>query len=492
MPVRPAELAVFAVLFVAIATIGFLASRWRRGNLDEIEEWGLAGGRFGGFVTWFLQGGSIYTTYSFVAVPALVYGQGTLGFYALPYLVVSYLVIFLVMPRLWSQARAGGHVTAADYVQARFSSRPLSTTVAITGIASMVPYVALQVYGIEMCLHEIGFPVEASLFIAFCVLAGITYVSGLRAAALISMAKDVLIWTTVLVAVVYIPIRLGGYHHIFASVPRSKLDLSPALYGGFTTLAIGSGLALPLYPHTFTGSLSASNARVVRSNAVTLPIYTIMLGMLALLGYMGIVAGIHPDPHYGANIVVPALFQKLFPAAFAGFALAAISIGALVPASVMSIAAGNLFARNVFRPLKPDASPKQQTRASKVASLVLKFLAVGFIVLVPTTFVINFQLAGGVWIVQVLPAVFLAPALRFLDHRAVLAGLLAGLAWGTGMLAAHHFSSSLAPLGFLGINDPIYIGVPALALNTVVALGGSVLLGLRRAGALAPRLVVED
>jgi SSS family solute:Na+ symporter len=189
-------------------------------------------------------------------------------------------------------------------------------------------------------------PVEVSLALAAIVLALVTYVSGLRAAALIAIAKDVLIWTTVLIGVIYLPLRLGGFTHVFQLVPISKQTL-----GGdelpFTTLAIGSGLALYLYPHSLTGSLSATSPRVVRSNAATLPIYTIMLGMLALLGYVGIAAGIQPDAHYGANIVIPQPFQTMFAAPLAGYALAAIAVGALIPASVMSIAAGNLFSRNV-------------------------------------------------------------------------------------------------------------------------------------------------
>lgn len=468
------EIAIYVALFAIVSVIGLYASRWRRGDLSEIDEWGLAGRRFGGIVTWFLQGGSIYTTYSFIAVPALVYGEGVLGFYALPYLVIAYIVIFLMMPKLWSHARAKGHITAADYVLDRFGSRTLTTAVAVTGIASMVPYVALQVYGIQLCLHEIGIPVELSLFVAFVVLAGITYLSGLRAAALIAIAKDVLIWTTVIVAMIYIPIRLGGYPKIFASVPRTKLELPHDMYWAFITLALGSGLALPLYPHTFTGSLSSSNQRVVRINAVTLPVYTLMLGFLALLGYMAIAAGIHPDPHYGANAIVPALFQKIFPGLFAGFALAAISIGALVPASVMAIASGNLFARNIYQAYRPSATSHQVTMASKVASLVVKFLAVGFILVVPTTFVINFQLCGGVWIMQILPAVFLGALLPWLDRRAVLAGLLAGLATGTALLAAHDFTSPLGGLGLLGIHQSLYVGIPALVCNLVVALLGSV------------------
>jgi solute:Na+ symporter, SSS family len=504
--INASELAVFVALFAAVTVIGMLASRWRRGDLERLDEWGLAGRRFGGFVTWFLQGGSIYTTYSFIAVPALVFGQGVIGFYALPYLVLAYFVMYLVFPHLWSEAKAHHYVTASDFVKDRFQSRSLAVVIALTGIIAMVPYVALQVYGIEICLSEIGIPVEVSLIVATTVLALVTYVSGLRAAALIAIAKDVLIWTTVLVAVIYLPMRLGGFTGVFHAVPPAKLTLPRDQYAAFSTLAVGSAVALYLYPHTFTGSLSASSPRVTRLNAATLPVYTIMLGLLALLGYVGIAAHIAPSPHYGDNVVVPALFQTFFPPWFAGFGLAAIAIGALVPASVMSIAAGSLFGRNVYGEIAAttrarrrrrrgvavpadsavevawDSEPAagKQTRYSKYASFCLKFLAVGFILIVPATFVINFQLAGGVWILQTLPAVFLAAFMSWLDWRAVLAGWTVGMAWGTYLLAAGRFAVDTTTLSVIGWHTGMYIGIPTVTLNLAIALAGSGMIVLAR------------
>jgi SSS family solute:Na+ symporter len=516
--VSPIEITVFVVLFVAIGTLGMYASHWRRGNLANLDEWGLAGRRFGPVVTWFLQGGSIYTTYSFIAVPALVFGAGSIGFYAMPYLVLAYLVLYLFVPKLWRQAKESGYVTGADYVKARFSSRTLSIVIALTGILSMIPYVALQVYGIELCLSEIGMPVEASLLVATAVLALITYVSGLRAAALIAMAKDVLIWTTVFVAITYIPLRLGGYVHVFHMIPHAKLVLPSSEYAAFSTLAVGSGFALYLYPHSLTGSMSSTSERVVRSNAATLPIYTIMLGMLAMLGYMAIAAGLHPSHTYGDNIALPALFQHMFPAPFAGFALAAIAIGGLVPASVMSIAAGSLFGRNVYTEIRqalasrremnprkpglaeptlapeqvqasghrPGSTTHQETLASKLASFSIKFLAVGFILAVPTTFVINFQLAGGVWILQTLAAILLAPFIRWLRTWPVLAGWAAGMAWGTYLLFKVRFAASTYPFSIFGHHVSMYIGVPAVILNLIIALGASAIACLAKGVRTAP------
>jgi len=113
------------------------------------------------------------------------------------------------------------YVAASDFVKDRFDSKPLAILVAITGIGATIPYIALQIFGIEVSIAQMGIPVDVSLTIAFLVLAAFTYVSGLRAPTLIAIVKDTLIFITVLVAVIYIPIRLGGYGHIFAAAPPS-------------------------------------------------------------------------------------------------------------------------------------------------------------------------------------------------------------------------------------------------------------------------------
>ncbi|MCL5947661.1 MAG: sodium:solute symporter [Actinobacteria bacterium] len=481
--IQVVQATVILVMFAFVVAVGLLAGRWRKADMHQLEEWALGGRHFGGFLTWFLQGGSVYTTYSFIAVPALVFGVGALGFFALPYLIIAYLVAFLVLPKLWDIYRRHNHVTAADFVRERFDSPLLALAITVTGILATVPYIALQVYGIEVSIAQIGLPVEVSLFIAFGVLAVVTYVSGLRSATLIAVVKDVFIWTTVIVAIIYIPIHLGGYVHIFAQLPRSKLVLQPTAFDDYVTLAVGSGLALFLYPHTLTGALSSSSRFVVQRNAIFLPIYTIMLGLLALLGYMAIAAHMPAEHTYGANAAVPELFDRLFPAPFAGFALASISIGALVPAAMMAISSANLFSRNIYLEyIRPDASPERQTAVSKIASTFVKLDAVLFVVLVPTTYIINFQLAGGIWILQTLPAVFLALFTKRLHRGTLFIGWACGMLVGTGMLLALGFKSSSINLNLFGWHASMYIAIPALVVNLAITGIGMLIPILRRSG----------
>jgi solute:Na+ symporter, SSS family len=216
-------LSVFVFFFLLVTVLGFIAARWRQADLGHLNEWGLGGRSFGTVITWFLLGGDLYTAYTFIAVPALVFGVGALGFFALPYTIIVYPFVFLVMPRLWSVAHKHQYVTPADFVRGRYGSPSLSLAVALTGILATMPYIALQLVGIQVVLEAMGIggtgtstlERDLPLFIAFAILAAYTYQSGLRAPALIAFVKDTMIYITVLVAVIYIPSKLGGWGHVF-------------------------------------------------------------------------------------------------------------------------------------------------------------------------------------------------------------------------------------------------------------------------------------
>jgi solute:Na+ symporter, SSS family len=496
---------VFVALFLLVTWLGFVAARWRKADLNLLHEWGLGGRRFGTLVTWFLLGGDLYTAYTFIAVPALVFGKGAMGFFAVPYTILIYPILYIVFPRLWAIAHERGHVTAADYVRDRFGSRMLALAFALTGIVATMPYIALQLVGMEVVIGALGFPAggwigHLPLIIAFIILAAFTYTSGLRAPALIAIVKDTLIFVTVLAAVVIIPAKLGGYGAIFATVPPEKLTLAPTqgdsfgAYSAYATLALGSALALFLYPHAMTGILSSSSGNVVRRNAALLAAYSFILGLIALLGYMAIAAGVDKNPayaegfrQYGPNFAVPALFLASFPSWFVGVAFAAIAIGALVPAAIMSIACANLFTRNFYKEyLKPDCSEAEEAHMAKIVSLVVKIGAVAFILAIPQSYAIQLQLLGGIWIIQLLPPILLGLYTRGFNALALLLGWIAGTATGTYMAATQSFTSSVYPLEIFGVTVPGYAALYSVLINFLVAAGLSPLLGFMTRRNIAP------
>src|SRR5665213_330012 len=417
MSANPVALTIFLVLFFATAGLGYYATKMKTVNLNDLGQWGLGGRSFGTLIAWFLLGGDIYTAYTFVAVPALVAGAGAVGFFAVPFTILMYPVLFLVMPRLWSVAKNHGYVTAADFVRGRFGSRGLTLAVAATGIVATIPYIALQLMGMQIVFAGIGLnftlnlPVigafhDLPLLVAFLVLAVYTYHSAVSYTAIISVVKGILVYVAVLAAVIVIPIELGGYGKIFAAVPKATLllghgtahNLGPQF--SFASLALGSALALWLYPHSITGVFSSSSRSVIKRNAFLLPSYTFALALIAILGYMAVAANVKGMPEYaegfqifGNNFAIPALFLHAFSPWFAGVAFAAIGIGALVPAAIMAISCGNLFTRNIFKEyIAPDCSPVMESRVAKIMSLATKVAAVFFVVALQSSYAIQLQL----------------------------------------------------------------------------------------------------
>jgi SSS family solute:Na+ symporter len=248
-----------------------------------------------------------------------------------------------------------------------------------------------------------------------------------------------------------------------------------------------------LYPHSATGILASRGRNVIKKNMIALPAYSFLLGLLALLGYVAIAGGITPIVNEStgrpdSNTLVPALFNAEFPSWFAGIAYAAIGIGALVPAAIMSIAAANLWTRNIYKEyISKNATPKQEATQAKWASLVVKFGAVAFILFIDPQFSIDLQLIGGVMILQTLPAVAIALYTRWFHSKALIAGWAVGMGWGLYLLwtipnpaiGKDHFGGSALTLSqlsifgwnpFAGSTLQIYVGIVALVANLIVAI----------------------
>ena len=316
-------------------------------------------------------------------MPALAFGAGAIAFFAVPYTILIYPILFLVFPRLWHVCHKHNYITPADFVRGRFGNRWLALAITITGIVATLPYIALQLVGLQVVIGATGrfrhrLYRRLPLIIAFIILAAFTYSSGLRAPASIAVVKDI----------------ADLHHRVRRRHRRSDPDSAASARSLPRTGAKSAarGTCRPfhrrrtaytrrwrsdrrwrsfLYPHSMTGILSASSGHAIRRNAAMLPAYSFMLGLLALLGFFAIAAGVGGLPEFAAgfkqfgnNFAVPALILHIFPSWFVGIAFAAIGIGALVPAAIMSIAAANLYTRNIHREfINPNPTDKKKRRS---------------------------------------------------------------------------------------------------------------------------------
>ena len=485
---------VFVFFFGLVSALGFVAARWNAADLGQINEWGLGGRRFGRWITWFLLGGDLYTAYTVIAVPALVFAVGAFGFFAISYAIIIYPFLYLTLPRLWAVSRAHGYITAGDFVLGRYGHKGLELAVAATGVLATMPYIALQLVGLEKVILALGFSgqgvmAHAPITIAFVILALFTYKSGLRAPAMIAFVKDAMIYVFIIAAVVLIPYKLGGFGAIFEAAGKAfdakvaanpnlaaGLTLKPAQIGPYVTLAVGSAMALFMYPHALTGALAASSGNALRFNTMTLPAYSLVLGFIALLGLMAIAAGVKVET---AQDAVPQLVLWAFPDWFAGFCFAAIALGALVPAAVMSIGAANTFTRNIWKPfIHPEMTPREEALLAKLTSLAVKIGALAVIFFMPTQFALDLQLLGGVWMVQIFPAMILGLFTRWFSGSALLIGWAVGMIVGTSLswtgkawAPVHALNWDIPLVGHVdpGLGFAAYNGLTAVLVNLLLA-----------------------
>ncbi len=501
---------VFLALFVIFVFLGFWASRFRRGDLSDLGEWGLAGRKLGAYLAWFLVGADLYTAYTFIAIPESVFLHGAIYYFAVPYVGIAFGVAMITMPKMWKIAKDKNYVTAVDMVHDKFNSKTLAMLIALTGIVAELPYIALQIYGMQAVLlvmigqltsYDVTLITELSLVLAFIILAAFTFTSGLRGATITAVMKDAIILGTVIVAIIAIPIALGGFGKaisLFSSgvgvSPTSRVpftgsgSLAPLLVNAFVSLSIMSAFALYLYPHAINGVLSIDSTKKIRQSTALLPLYGIGLAFLALLGIL-----IYSSPvamamvsKYGATTVVPSLIYAEFPDWFVGIAFLGIFIGGLVPASIMAISQANLMVRNVLKPFWPNMDAKMEARLAKWFSVIFKFIALGFIFLISPTFALGLQLVGGIIILQTLPSIFFPLYTDRLEKVPVGVGWAAGLVLGVYMLYeanfVQHTSTSITTVLFdfstVSWVGFLYIAFVALLLNLLISIVGSLLMGL--------------
>ena len=501
---------VFLTLSVVMIVLAFLATRWRRPstNLHNLEEWGVGGRAFGNWVTWFLIGGAAYSAYTFVALPAYAWGNGAMAFYAVPYALLATPLVYFVATRAWSVAHAHGFVTLAEFARARFGSRPLALVVAVTSIVATLPYLAVQLVALEAVFRVVGVEGEWPLLAALALISIPTFRGGLRAPALLSIAKDVLLIWLVLSAVLVVAMS-GGWGQVFdAAQLRFSRDANPSLgillsgsdQWTYLTLAVGSTLSLFAYPHMITAILAARDRATIKRNAAALPVYCLALGLMALLGFFAVAKNVFPvdaNPAVGNfgsdyNTIAPMIFNDRFPAWSAGIAYATIAVAALIPAAVMSIGAANLFTRAVYMEyLRPRATAREEAQVSRWTSLLVKFAAAGVVLVLTPSFSLDLQTIGGVLVLQILPTVFFGMLTGWFHRWALMIGMLGGLAWSLyllyetpkvigGVVVGEHFGGSTMPLSRLGLDGDVnvYIGLVTLLANLLTVVLVTALLKL--------------
>ena len=474
-PSATALLIILAIVGVG-SFIGFRAGASRR---MDLEQWTVANRGFGVVLVWLLMAGEVYTTFSFLGASGWAYSRGGPTLYILAYLTLGYVVSFYILPQLWETARAQGLQTQSDFFEKRYGSKVLAALVAAVGVAFMVPYLQLQLKGMGIIVEVASFGKihrTAAMMIGGALVAGFVFTSGIRAVALVSVLKDVLLLGAAMVIGLAIPYHwFGGFGPMFRAIIRAHpthLTMPGPIqnmgHAWFISTVLLTSLGVYMWPHNFGASFTAKSADTLRRNAVVMPLYTLLLPLIFIAGFAAIL--VVPGLKDG-DLSLLTVVQKTFPPWFLGVVGGAGALTAMVPSAILILTASTLFAKNFFRPIfAPSMSDDGVVKLAKVASVVLMAVALLFALSGART-IVALLLLGYAGVTQFFPGVVLGLYWSRASRAGVFCGLVVGIATVTFLTL-----SGRDPI--MGLNA----GFVALMLNFVLVITVSLMTRTERTG----------
>ncbi|MGP3781529.1 sodium:solute symporter family protein [Bacillus sp. 4A_MP3] len=346
---------------------------------------------------------------------------------------MAYFIAYFFLPKLWEVAKIHKLTTLADYARERFDSKLLASLVAIVGVLMLIPYICLQLSGIQDTLQVAGtgvINVNMVVIISFILVALYTFFSGIKRPTFTAIIKDILVWVIMLFMVVSLPLI---HFHGWTPMIHTLAEKAPQM------LTIpDSGQRNSLVYHRFhricAGALyvgACGNRRIYGKkrrcrpqNSMFLPLYNIVLILVIFLGFIAFL--VLPEDT-NPRLALLKLIQTSYGGVAQGFAYSTIALASLIPCSIMAIGASNLFANNLYRDLiHPNVSPSKLTMITRSMVFVVIGLALLFGMLFPTALV-TLQLLGVSGMVQIFPAIAVSLFWKNQTKEATIIGLLVGL-----------------------------------------------------------------
>lgn len=467
---------------VLLATVALALYGVRHIRMDP-QQFIVGGRSFGTIFLWVLMAGEIYTSFTFLGMAGWTYGLGAPAYYIFAYGPCAYVIAYFLLPAIWRVGKERSLLTSADFFEDRYRSRGIGVLVALAQFAITVPYVTLQLSGLQLLLGIAGygrFDATVAVGAAFLLIAAFVLTAGLRGTAWASVVKDALVLWAVLFAGIAIPV------HFFGS-PAKMIDQVLRVHPSMLVLAPGSAphgtvwyvstvlltsLGFFMGPSAMNATYSARSADALRRNAMLLPVYQLVMllvffaGLAALLVVPGL-TGTAVDRSF--MLVV----QRYYPPWILGAVAAAGALAALVPASALLLGAASVVSKNVLGALGVATADASRTLATRILVIVVALLALGFWLVGQRT-IVELLLIYYNGITQFFPGVVAALVWPRANAWGVAAGIVAGFAVVT------LFAATGATLG--GVN----VGFAALFVNVVVMAGVSLLTPARAPDPAAP------
>jgi SSS family solute:Na+ symporter len=460
---------IFATIAIS-AGVGIFAGRRLKMNL---ENWTVAGRRFGLILIWLLMAGEIYTTFTFLGASGWAFSKGAPAFYILIYGTLAYTLSFFILPALWKVGKRYGLHTQPDYFIKRYDSRSLGVFVALIGVFSIIPYLQLQLAGLGFIVEVASNGAVSSnsaILLAFVLTCVFVYTSGLRGAAWVAIIKDVMMLTAVGVVGIGVPIiYFGSPGKMFEALMAKMPEL--LVFPGSTpnmdvvwvmSTALLTGLGFYMWPHVFGSAFSAKSDKVIKRNAIIMPFYQIPILLIFFVGFTAFL--VIPELKNG-DMAFLELVNRTYPSWFMGFIGAAGAVTAMVPSAILVLFASTLLAKNVYQAaFRPQANEETVLRLSRILVLVITTFALVFAIFFPNELV-NLLILGYDGVCQFFPGVVLGLFWRRVTKEGVFTGLVVGIAVVAFLILTHRDPILGMNAGFVGLVINGFLTL-AVSLNT--------------------------
>jgi solute:Na+ symporter, SSS family len=466
-----------ALILIALAALVALGlGVWARaGRSMDVEQWAVGGRGFGWIFVFLLLAGEIYTTFTFLGASGFAYGVGAPVYYILAYGTLAYVIAYFLLPPVWAYAKNHALHSQPDFFSRKFDSTALGALVAVVNLIALIPYLVLQLTGLGIIVSVSSYgaiPKDAAIWIGAIIVTAYIMISGIRGSAYTSVAKDILILTVVLFLGIYLPLHLyGGIDAMFEHINAAKPGFLVFPAKGesvtwFVSTVILTALGFFMWPHSFAACYSAHEAKVFRRNAIVLPIYQLILLFVFFVGFAAVlqVPGLRGGE---TNLALFRLVVKVLPPAVVGIVGAAGIFTALVPGSLIAMAAALLLSKNLIGLARPAATNNQTVALAKWLVPVIMLIAVYFTITGNST-IVTMLLVGYSFVTQLFPTVVASVLPRpLITAPAAFLSILTGVVAAAILTFTHTTIGTLAPGLPQGIQD-LNVGIIALAANVIV------------------------
>jgi len=467
----PAAIAllVMAAIVAATSAIGLGA---RGGRRMDLEQWTVGGRGFGLVLVFLLMAGEVYTTFAVLGMTGWIYSRGGPALYILAYLPLAQITLFYVSPAIWRMGRKHGLQTQADFFAHRYGGRFLPVLVAVVGIVAIVPYLQLQLTALGIIVNMASFGAvgrNAAILIAAVLITAFVLTSGIRGAAAMSVVKDLLMVAMLVTLGVALPLlhfggigpmftRLMQEHPAHLVMPGATQNLGHLWYITTVLLCVLGFM----WPHTFAAIFTGKSGDTLRRAAIAAPVYNLSLGFVFLAGCAALLIVPHAA---NGDLALLLAVRQVFPPWLLGFVGGAGALTALVPASVLLLAAATLFAKNIYRPLvAPNMTEEQVGRLARRTVVAIVALSL-FFALSNAVSLVSLLLLGYGCIAQLAPGIMLGLFWPRTSRLAVCSGAIVGLVIMAFLGLTHRDPFHGCSAGFLALCVNVIITVPIAAMS---------------------------